>query len=910
MHTRYGLGCSLVVAFLLALTSARGQDSTVPVAGVPASVSNTAFCEYLRAEVPRLARQVGLEAAVVRLLPTVNYAVIQCRLPPVLEANATATEANGTIAVDRLPLLVERLRVLLAAPEYAAYCAYNPRDPLPAEPNPLLTAGSLLVPPEIVPGELVLALNGKLIVLPGRLGMRLDVGVTAGGGIGGRVAVCNRSGHPVTVAWPDVAFAVDEAAVEVRWLPVTAAPLPAMTTPPVADVAPATVDIPPGGEAVASFMLVTEVAPGTHILAARLRLLDIQAAAEFVMPEPPRPPVNFAPLCRNARLDPAARMVAARHDPLVALTLAQEALRLYADGAGLVDVSVQPVASVLQLSGVIADARPSPYDLTVRLSFAGTPADDLAAPAIDRLLAAYAGLWFVARAEPMPQPGPEVREGGDGTADDSAPLPICLRQVCVGIVLRGDAAPRPVARVDVPVSTEWLASPQSDTVQPPPPARRFVAVAVTRTLSGSDGDAAGADQADFVAETQTVWLETFVTAPQVATALFTPTDTRAWFAVDVDPDNAIAEFNEADNACRLEPPAAVQAVFSASAWLAWPQRDALRAWENLQDVSLVVEGVLLNTGTEPVLLQFPSSLQMDFSWGDMYRWSDGRAFLDVLTDVTVAAGEARSWMIRVPLAEVWAKLRPADSAGRVHPFSMNLLVSLAGTEYRDAVPMPGVFHLAWLDVAGPAPDQSWEQRFAEMKALFDALSRPTPDASLVSAAFSSWVGEFSGHPEWTGTPLPQRLFALDLLPGWNLVSLPLQPVSLAAADLFGDAIQGPVWELVTDPEAAARGGWYQEADVLQPFTAYWVYAPARATVSVSGTAPLPKLLRLARGQNLCGLDYRQAGLPQNLPLDRQVWRWAADHQCYEMQAAGAPLVEGQGYWVNAREACELTVGGE
>ena len=77
-------------------------------------------------------------------------------------------------------------------------------------------------------------------------------------------------------------------------------------------------------------------------------------------------------------------------------------------------------------------------------------------------------------------------------------------------------------------------------------------------------------------------------------------------------------------------------------------------------------------------------------------------------------------------------------------------------------------------------------------------------------------------------------YDIELFEGWNLVVLPgtVRPPTVAAVFGTGQArvIRGPVW--AWDPILRV----FRRVEGLTPFSAYWVYAPERATVTVRTAA--------------------------------------------------------------------------
>ncbi|MBT7164164.1 MAG: hypothetical protein HN904_15390, partial [Victivallales bacterium] len=151
-------------------------------------------------------------------------------------------------------------------------------------------------------------------------------------------------------------------------------------------------------------------------------------------------------------------------------------------------------------------------------------------------------------------------------------------------------------------------------------------------------------------------------------------------------------------------------------------------------------------------------------------------------------------------------------------------------------------------------------------------------------------------------------FALELVPGWNLVSVPIAPDDSRPDVVFQGTIEGTVWEYAPDL------GYYVEAEEIQPGRGYWVYAPAlpdRAEdrlppLTVTGSNVRGETVPLSTGWNLLGpISYEPyAALPAPLKLESgargqtgPVWAWR-DNRYYETDS----LPCGAGAWVRSPEA--------
>ena len=156
-------------------------------------------------------------------------------------------------------------------------------------------------------------------------------------------------------------------------------------------------------------------------------------------------------------------------------------------------------------------------------------------------------------------------------------------------------------------------------------------------------------------------------------------------------------------------------------------------------------------------------------------------------------------------------------------------------------------------------------------------------------------------------------FTLELVPGWNLVSVPIAPDDPSPGAVFQGRIQGTVWEYAPDQ------GCYAEAAEIQPGQGYWVYVPVRPDraeeplppLTVAGSAVRSSTVSLGAGWNLLGpVSYEPyAALPIPLTVESgardctgPVWIWR-DLRYHATDS----LPCGAGAWVRSTADCTVRV---
>jgi hypothetical protein len=143
------------------------------------------------------------------------------------------------------------------------------------------------------------------------------------------------------------------------------------------------------------------------------------------------------------------------------------------------------------------------------------------------------------------------------------------------------------------------------------------------------------------------------------------------------------------------------------------------------------------------------------------------------------------------------------------------------------------------------------------------------------------------------------VFDLAFEPGWNLVSLPIEPTAPTVASVLGGCVGEP-------SVCAWQGQDYATVAEMHACVAYWVYSAETNVLLVPGLPAGQSHLTLVRGWNLCGVEY-----PQAVPADERIigvpWLWHPGRSRY---SGATELVPGVGYWFNVREDAAIPVGGE
>lgn len=170
---------------------------------------------------------------------------------------------------------------------------------------------------------------------------------------------------------------------------------------------------------------------------------------------------------------------------------------------------------------------------------------------------------------------------------------------------------------------------------------------------------------------------------------------------------------------------------------------------------------------------------------------------------------------------------------------------------------------------------------------------------------------------------------IPLDPGWNLISLPLEPddpaLEVVLSPISGNYDQVHAYhgcDLADPWKEYVPGGGDNDLTALDIRYGYWVHATASVTLTITGTQPAATDIPLCSGQNLIGWPSSQAvALPDALssiaddydlvygydPSDAtDPWK-QFDPDAPSFANDLTTVEPGKGTWVRANTACTLTV---
>ena len=149
----------------------------------------------------------------------------------------------------------------------------------------------------------------------------------------------------------------------------------------------------------------------------------------------------------------------------------------------------------------------------------------------------------------------------------------------------------------------------------------------------------------------------------------------------------------------------------------------------------------------------------------------------------------------------------------------------------------------------------------------------------------------------------ELVFDLAFGRGWNLVSLPIDPVDPAVDAVLADD-QGIPIHMGKVQEWSGTA--YADAVEIDALVGYWVYTQAPAVILVEGTPVVQEELNLVKGWNLVGPN-RLRPVPEDGRIRGNVWIWRPGALRYQ---GTQWLIPGLGHWINAAEDGTIPLAGE
>ncbi|OGV77489.1 MAG: hypothetical protein A3K18_12010 [Lentisphaerae bacterium RIFOXYA12_64_32] len=157
-------------------------------------------------------------------------------------------------------------------------------------------------------------------------------------------------------------------------------------------------------------------------------------------------------------------------------------------------------------------------------------------------------------------------------------------------------------------------------------------------------------------------------------------------------------------------------------------------------------------------------------------------------------------------------------------------------------------------------------------------------------------------------PFQGQTFEFAVTPGWNLISLPIDPYEHGTAALLVDRDTGRM--LAAGPVWGWNGVAFDGVSELEPLQGYWVYCPVAGIISVRGTAITNPSRHLHAGWNLVGTtEYLTP--PESQALRGEFYGWSnAEYQSPSQQPEPFTglLRTAFGYWIHVVGETDVDLG--
>jgi len=181
------------------------------------------------------------------------------------------------------------------------------------------------------------------------------------------------------------------------------------------------------------------------------------------------------------------------------------------------------------------------------------------------------------------------------------------------------------------------------------------------------------------------------------------------------------------------------------------------------------------------------------------------------------------------------------------------------------------------------------------------------DDANVTAISAYFTGQYDvAHSLAVGSVgAAEATIELELLAGWNMVSVPVMPADASRAAVFppADVVAVYTWNPGTKS--------YEVPTNIAPEVGYWVAVTGDKTITVTGTPKTTWTSSLTTGWNMVGSVYGDSVAvgaldddPSGSILDSAIYWWNPVSKSYETATS---IVEGQGYWAATTVGCTLTM---
>jgi len=178
---------------------------------------------------------------------------------------------------------------------------------------------------------------------------------------------------------------------------------------------------------------------------------------------------------------------------------------------------------------------------------------------------------------------------------------------------------------------------------------------------------------------------------------------------------------------------------------------------------------------------------------------------------------------------------------------------------------------------------------------FVSLETPTGSVNMREATSYTWTAEADTTYIFNVTLTSEVEHTLNLVAGWNMVSLPVMPEDVSAASVLSDV---GFYQLVT-----WSGSGYVSATSFEEGRGYWLLVLQDTNVTVKGAPVHGVLLTLPPGWSMVGGPNSEVAASEVFPGFYQLVTWSGSGY-----VSATSFEPGKGYWALVLQETEINIG--
>ncbi|MBD3163583.1 hypothetical protein GF323_00085 [Candidatus Woesearchaeota archaeon] len=145
-------------------------------------------------------------------------------------------------------------------------------------------------------------------------------------------------------------------------------------------------------------------------------------------------------------------------------------------------------------------------------------------------------------------------------------------------------------------------------------------------------------------------------------------------------------------------------------------------------------------------------------------------------------------------------------------------------------------------------------------------------------------------------------FLIDLVPGWNLISIPVLPVDTSITSIMKGCNYNRIWEFQADQSWKSTDTGLAGMDIGHGYWIDRVGLPGNCQINVSGTLPVSTTVGIDSPWTLVGYPSLTAEQITNLVpggIYNRIWEFQADQSWKSTDTGLTTMEPGKGYWIHS-----------